>query len=134
MIIWLASYPKSGNTWMRTFLTNYWRDAAEPVDINSLEGGPIASARRVFDDAVGVEASDLTPAEIERLRAVLEAANLPVAPPVVGSQAMLDAMGMDKKVLDKKLRFVVLERMGHAVVTSDYDRSLLDEVLEAANA
>ena len=68
MIIWLASYPKSGNTWMRTFLTNYWRDADEPVDINSLQGGPIASARRIFDDAVGVQASDLTSAEIERLR------------------------------------------------------------------
>lgn len=67
-IIWLASYPKSGNTWMRTFLTNYWRDADEPVDINSLAGGPIASARGVFDDFVGVEASDLTPEEIERLR------------------------------------------------------------------
>ena len=23
MIIWLASYPKSGNTWVRSFLTNY---------------------------------------------------------------------------------------------------------------
>lgn len=67
-IIWLASYPKSGNTWMRTFLTNYWRDADEPVDINTLQGGPIASARMVFDEAVGVEASDLTPQEIERLR------------------------------------------------------------------
>lgn len=68
MIIWLASYPKSGNTWMRTFLTNYWRDADEPVDINSLGGGPIASARGIFDEMVGVEASDLTPQEIDRLR------------------------------------------------------------------
>ena len=23
MIIWLASYPKSGNTWLRSFLVNY---------------------------------------------------------------------------------------------------------------
>jgi hypothetical protein len=23
MIIWLASYPKSGNTWLRSFLSNY---------------------------------------------------------------------------------------------------------------
>ena len=23
MIIWLASYPKSGNTWLRALLTNY---------------------------------------------------------------------------------------------------------------
>ena len=68
MIIWLASYPKSGNTWMRTFLTNYWRDADAPANINSLQGGPIASARSIFDEAVGVQASDLTSAEIERLR------------------------------------------------------------------
>ena len=40
---------------------------------------------------------------------------------------------MDKKVLDKKLRFVVLETLGSAWVTSDYDRSVLDEVLEATN-
>jgi hypothetical protein len=67
-IMWLASYPKSGNTWMRVFLTNYWRDAAEPADINALEETPIASARSIFDDALGVDSSDLTPGEIDRLR------------------------------------------------------------------
>ncbi len=67
-IHWLASYPKSGNTWMRILLTNYLRDADEPADINSLDGGPIASARQIFDDNVGIEASDLTQDEIERLR------------------------------------------------------------------
>lgn len=67
-IIWLASYPKSGNTWLRTFLTNYQQDSDQPADINNLYGGPIASARRVFDDEVGIEASDLTPDEIERYR------------------------------------------------------------------
>jgi len=67
-IIWLASYPKSGNTWMRILLTNYLRDADEPAEINSLDGGPIASARHAFDENVGVEASDLTDEEIERYR------------------------------------------------------------------
>ena len=43
-IYWLASYPKSGNTWMRLLLTNYLRNAGEAADINSLDGGPIASA------------------------------------------------------------------------------------------
>lgn len=65
---WLVSYPKSGNTWMRILLTNYLRDAEAPADINTLGGGPIASARAVFDDQVGVEASDLTQDEIERYR------------------------------------------------------------------
>jgi len=35
-IIWLASYPKSGNTWMRAFLHNLLLDPKEPVNINSL--------------------------------------------------------------------------------------------------
>ena len=35
-IIWLASYPKSGNTWLRVFLDAYHKDA-EP-DINALFG------------------------------------------------------------------------------------------------
>ncbi len=36
-IVWLASYPKSGNTWMRVFLHNLLRNASGPVDINELD-------------------------------------------------------------------------------------------------
>ncbi len=36
-IIWLASYPKSGNTWMRSFLHNLLRNAQKPADINELD-------------------------------------------------------------------------------------------------
>ncbi len=67
-ILWLASYPKSGNTWFRIFLTNLLRDGDSPVSINSLEDGLISSARGVFDENVGLEASDLTADEIDRLR------------------------------------------------------------------
>ena len=35
-IIWLASYPKSGNTWMRAFLHNLLRDPSEAYDINKI--------------------------------------------------------------------------------------------------
>ncbi len=67
-IIWLASYPKSGNTWLRVLLTNYLSDSDAPADINELTGGPIASARLWFDEWVGVEASALSDNTIERLR------------------------------------------------------------------
>jgi len=66
--IWLASYPKSGNTWFRVFLSNLLGEQDRPADINDLHSTPIASARGIFDDAVGIEASDLTPDEIDRLR------------------------------------------------------------------
>jgi len=35
-IIWLASFPKSGNTWMRAYLHNLLRDPSQAYDINRL--------------------------------------------------------------------------------------------------
>ena len=35
-IVWLASYPKSGNTWLRVFLANYLLDRKEPMPINQV--------------------------------------------------------------------------------------------------
>ena len=70
-IIWLASYPKSGNTWMRLFLTNYRRDAHGPADINDLDHMQMASNRQLFDEETGVESSDLTVDEVYRLRSAV---------------------------------------------------------------
>ena len=67
-IVWLASYPKSGNTWFRIFLTNLLRNSDTPASINALESTPIASARAIFDQNIGFEASDLSADEIDRLR------------------------------------------------------------------
>ena len=67
-IVWLASYPKSGNTWLRAVLTNYLRDDGEPASINALVGGSVASDRETFSEIVGLDASDLTPEEILRHR------------------------------------------------------------------
>src|ERR1035438_8198169 len=64
-IVWLASYPKSGNTWLRVFLSNFLRPNAVPADINELEFGVGAHDRALFDSALGVESADLTEEEIE---------------------------------------------------------------------
>ena len=57
---------------------------------------------------------------------------MPTAPPSVGAADMLAAMGMDKKVKGKQLRFVLLSDLGRAFVTNEYDGDLLDSILEAA--
>ena len=36
-IVWLASYPKSGNTWLRILLANYLNDGVEPLPFERLE-------------------------------------------------------------------------------------------------
>ncbi|PKQ11704.1 MAG: sulfotransferase [Alphaproteobacteria bacterium HGW-Alphaproteobacteria-1] len=35
-IVWLASYPKSGNTWTRVFLANYLLNTSAPLSINEV--------------------------------------------------------------------------------------------------
>ena len=67
-IYWLASYPKSGNTWLRIFLNNYWCQAATPVDINTLSDVPTAASRTIFENLTGLEASDLSADEVDALR------------------------------------------------------------------
>lgn len=67
-IYWLASYPKSGNTWFRSFLANLQQDGDAPVHINALHTGQIASSRAWLDDVLGFDTADLDHDEIDNLR------------------------------------------------------------------
>ena len=67
-ILWLASYPKSGSTWLRALLTNYLARGAQRHSINALLGQRTANDRHLFDETLGIGSSDLTPAETLRLR------------------------------------------------------------------
>ena len=37
MIIWLASYPKSGNTWVRLFLDSLLNTRVNKIDLNNIK-------------------------------------------------------------------------------------------------
>ena len=67
-IVWLASYPKSGNTWLRIMLENALHHPEEPVNINELSVSAIASSRFLIDDSLGSSSSEMTAAEIQDLR------------------------------------------------------------------
>ena len=64
-IVWLASYPKSGNTWLRAVLTNYSSRDGAPASINALLGGR-GNHRQAFDEFLGAESTNMTEAEVER--------------------------------------------------------------------
>ena len=68
MIIWIASYPKSGNTWCRAFIANLLDGGDAPVNINDLHTIPSAASRELIDAALGISSSDLTTDETHRLR------------------------------------------------------------------
>ena len=50
MIIWLASYPKSGNTWLRSFLTNYLNKNTSNFNFNLLNQIKKFPRRELIDE------------------------------------------------------------------------------------
>ena len=57
---------------------------------------------------------------------------LPVAPPAdVSAQAMLEAMGSDKKVSGGKVRYVVLSQLGEAVVVENVTDDDIARIISA---
>jgi hypothetical protein len=64
-VYWLASYPKSGNTWLRMFFASLLA-GGKPVDINAPGITIPQLSRSQFSALLDVEASDLTEAEIEQ--------------------------------------------------------------------
>lgn len=68
-IIWLASYPKSGNTWLRAFLANYMRDPEEALPINELVGYSLGDGFLIhYERMTGRKAEDMSLEEVHRLR------------------------------------------------------------------
>ena len=52
-IVWLASYPKSGNTWLRAFLHNYIAQPEAPQSINALIDFSAVECAAAFFNAPG---------------------------------------------------------------------------------
>ena len=73
-IVWIASYPKSGNTWMRMFLYQLMRimggHPREPDELNKLDRSSMYEARLygLFQQALGKPLGDATLAEVSRVR------------------------------------------------------------------
>lgn len=93
-----------------------------------LHGEAVAAGMVMAAELSGVPADDQM-----RLKSLIERAGLPAVPPAIGAERLLDAMGLDKKAVGRKLRFVVLDTLGSARLAGDYDEARLRKTLEAAN-
>ncbi len=74
----------------------------------------------------------LVQAEVERAAAIIAAAGLPLAAPAAMSvEDFLARMRLDKKNVDQRLRLILLQALGQAVVYDETPPTLLDELLES---
>ncbi len=73
----------------------------------------------------------LAEADVKRIEALFVRARLPVTPPIgMETDEFLALMAVDKKVLDGRLRLVLLRSIGDAVVTADFPLALLETTLK----
>ncbi|HQV79920.1 MAG: 3-dehydroquinate synthase [Agitococcus sp.] len=74
----------------------------------------------------------LTQDEVLRVKRILLAAQLPIIPPIdISPEQFLQLMAVDKKVLAGKLRLVLLQKLGQALVTADFPLATLVQTLSA---
>jgi 3-dehydroquinate synthase len=82
---------------------------------------------------MAAELSNLDEADVERLRSLLLRAGLPVVPPPIKDADWMRAMGMDKKVQQKQLRFVLLRGLGDAHLAATFDTTKLKQLVGATS-
>lgn len=89
-----------------------------------LHGEAVAAGMVMAARLSGIPGND-----VERLANLIASAGLPVEPPPIAPEDWTGAMGLDKKVQSKRLRFVLLDAIGDSHVTADYDQDRLDEAI-----
>jgi len=73
----------------------------------------------------------ISEADVARTCALIRAAGLPDVAPDLGVDTYMEYMGHDKKVEGGKMRFVLLKKLGEAVITGDVPADVLNGVLTA---
>ena len=69
-----------------------------------------------------------------RIKDLIGRAGLPVTPPPLSTDAMLETMGMDKKVVDGRIRLVLTDAIGMAALTDQAPEDAIRATLGAGDA
>lgn len=93
--------------------------------------GEAVAAGIVMAAELSAMAGDLSSNDLQRIKDILKACSLPVAPPSgMAAEDFMRLMVRDKKVLDGKLRLVLMKSLGNAYVSGQFSVDDLQAVLE----
>jgi len=87
--------------------------------------GEAVAAGTVLAAEMSARLGWLAEADVARIRHLFSLARLPVDAPAMPPARWLELMGHDKKVRAGRIRLVLLERLGSATVTGEYDPAVL---------
>jgi len=103
--------------------------AIETVSDFELKHGQAVAIGMVAAARIANRMHILVADDVDRLEDIIKEAGLPVRIPDLDIRQVIEAMKHDKKVLQDKLRFVLLKSIGHAFVTDEVSPELVEEVL-----
>jgi 3-dehydroquinate synthase len=67
---------------------------------------------------------------VNRVRTLIASARLPVTPPKeMSAQQFVELMSVDKKVIDGRLRLILMKGLGWSVIAEGVDQSIINDVL-----
>ncbi|MEJ2529898.1 MAG: 3-dehydroquinate synthase [Gammaproteobacteria bacterium] len=94
--------------------------------------GEAVAAGMCMAARLSVEQGWLAKTDEERIVHLMQQAGLPIGPPRgLDSDKIMGLMAVDKKVLDGKLRLVLLRGIGNAVVTDEFNQGNLQSTLNS---
>jgi 3-dehydroquinate synthase len=96
---------------------------------NWLHGEAVAAGMVMAAD-MSTRLGWLSAQDRDRATRLLTTFGLSTVPPRIGATEALGLMGMDKKVLDGRVRLVLLRGIGNAEVVGDYPKAALDATLQ----
>jgi hypothetical protein len=138
-IIWLASYPKSGNTWLRSFLHNFLRAEDRSYDINRLTdltaGESMTELYRALDPALGENYTDDRVRELRPLvhRAISQRSPDNVLVKTHNALVEVDDAPLISLDITAGAIYVVRNPLDVAISFSHHNRTTIDNIIEFMN-
>jgi 3-dehydroquinate synthase len=92
--------------------------------------GEAVACGMVMAASLSAELGWISASDVDRIRTLISRASLPVdPPPSMTAERFRELMAIDKKVLDGKLRLILLKALGTSIVTDEVDGEALDKIL-----
>ena len=92
--------------------------------------GEAISIGMVMASKLSMDEGHLTEEDVQRVQNILSKANLPTSiKKSVGSEALINAMSLDKKSIDGEIRLVLLKRLGDSYLTDSYSKENFSKVV-----